>query len=452
MKRLFTPIRILFFTLLASCLQAQEQSGFYLPYQMPTHAFVRFNTFVANPAFPLIVNYQEHNVGLYYRSQWTGYTDSNFSLMGLSYGYNWKEINTVNAFLYKQNASIMTNYGVVLGYGHLVEISDQFKIHMGLNVIPTFSGLDKGRIRVADPNDPLLNVGNSFGINIQPGVNIALGNFHFGGTAENLIDYSLGAKKAMTGFRDKTFTAHLMYREPLDSRNDLLENGYWSVMLKGTKEYDGLNFGGGALFDLPALGWVNLGYTQRNGLLAAVGVNIRQQWSIGIEYENPIGVKVPQLGNTFGVYLNMQFGGERQKRTPPPTPKPPRPKPIPVPVDTLPKSKPLPPPPPPKTDEDLQKDNTIPNRPVDKKIEKIDGVVKGHYVIIGVYANPKNAFDFKQRMSKRYTIGSFVKPQNSYTYVYLGAGAMSLEEAQKVMMQNALKPDFYSGIWVLEVK
>ena len=89
---------------------------------------------------------------------------------------------------------------------------------------------------------------------------------------------------------------------------------------------------------------------------------------------------------------------------------------------------------------------------MDKKIEKIDGVVKGHYVIIGVYANPKNAFDFKQRMGKRYTVGSFVKPQNSYTYVYLGAGAMSLEEAQKIMVQNALKPDFYSGIWVLEVK
>ena len=62
---------------------AQEQKGFYVPYQMPTHAFVRFNTFVANPAAPLVVNYQEHNVGLYYRNQWMGYKNDNFSLMGL---------------------------------------------------------------------------------------------------------------------------------------------------------------------------------------------------------------------------------------------------------------------------------------------------------------------------------------------------------------------------------
>jgi len=80
---------------------AQEQKGYYMPYQMPTHAFVRFNTFVANPAFPLIVNYQEHNVGLYYRNQWSGYKNDNFSLMGLSYGRNWRETSSMNAISQK---------------------------------------------------------------------------------------------------------------------------------------------------------------------------------------------------------------------------------------------------------------------------------------------------------------------------------------------------------------
>ena len=47
-------ICILFLTMVSTW--AQEQKGFYVPYQMPTHAFVRFNTFVANPAAPSVVN------------------------------------------------------------------------------------------------------------------------------------------------------------------------------------------------------------------------------------------------------------------------------------------------------------------------------------------------------------------------------------------------------------
>jgi len=114
---------------------AQEQKGYYMPYQMPTHAFVRFNTFVANPAFPLIVNYQEHNVGLYYRNQWSGYKNDNFSLMGLSYGRNWRETSSMNAMVFKRNATVMTNYGVVLNYGHLITLSS-FK---GCSHLFTFS-------------------------------------------------------------------------------------------------------------------------------------------------------------------------------------------------------------------------------------------------------------------------------------------------------------------------
>ena len=445
--------RICIFFLAAAAAWAQEQKGFYVPYQMPTHAFVRFNTFVANPAFPLVVNYQEHNVGLYYRNQWSGYKNDNFSLMGLSYGRNWRGTSSVNAFLYKRNVTVMTNYGVVLNYGHLITLSDKLRIGMGLNVIPSFSGLDKGRIRVADPADPLLEVGNSFDFVLQPGGYIAFGDFYLAGTAENLIDYASGAAKAMTEFRDKTLTAHLMYRKALESNNDLLENGYWSVALRATKEFDGLNFGGHAMIDLPALGWANLGYTQRNGLIAGVGFNLRQQWSLGIEYENAMGVKVPQLGNTFGVYLNVQFGGDRQKRTPPPPPKPPR---LPVvPVEEKPKEdkpkeedKPLVPPTP-----GVEKKDTKPNQaPISIKTETMEGVPAGHYVIIGVYANFRNAYNFREQMSKRYEVNSFVNKKNSLTYIHLGKGALSLEDAQNLMRKYMLNIDFIGGIWVLEVK
>ena len=430
---------------------AQEQKGFYMPYQMPTHAFVRFNTFVANPAFPLIVNYQEHNVGLYYRNQWSGYKNDNFSLMGLSYGRNWRETSSMNAMVFKRNATVMTNYGVVLNYGHLITLSDQVRIGLGLSVVPSFSGLDKGRIRAADPTDPLLNVGNSFDINVQPGGYIAFGDFYIAGMAENLIDYSSGAGKAMTEFRDKTFTAHLMYRTALESNNSLLENGYWSAAFRATKEYDGYNFGGSAMLDLPALGWLNVGYTQRNGLLAGVGVNLRQQWSLGVEYENPIGVKIPQLGSTFGVYLNVQFGGERQKVAPPPTPRNPtkRPEIVQVTPEKTEEKKPEPL----VKQPDLTKMPVKPNQaPISVKIETMEGVPPGHYVIIGVYASARNAFNFRQQMAKRYEVGTFVNKKNGLNYVYLGKGNMSLEEAQALMRKQMVNIDFVGGIWVLEVK
>ena len=430
---------------------AQEQKGYYMPYQMPTHAFVRFNTFVANPAFPLIVNYQEHNVGLYYRNQWSGYKNDNFSLMGLSYGRNWRETSSMNAMVFKRNATVMTNYGVVLNYGHLITLSDQVRIGLGLSVVPSFSGLDKGRIRAADPTDPLLNVGNSFDINVQPGGYIAFGDFYIAGMAENLIDYSSGAGKAMTEFRDKTFTAHLMYRTALESNNSLSENGYWSAAFRATKEYDGYNFGGSAMLDLPALGWLNVGYTQRNGLLAGVGVNLRQQWSLGVEYENPIGVKIPQLGSTFGVYLNVQFGGERQKVAPPPTPRNPtkRPEIVQVTPEKTEEKKPEPL----VKQPDLTKMPVKPNQaPISVKIETMEGVPPGHYVIIGVYASARNAFNFRQQMAKRYEVGTFVNKKNGLNYVYLGKGSMSLEEAQALMRKQMVNIDFIGGIWVLEVK
>lgn len=357
----------------------------------------------------------------------------------------------MNAMVFKRNATVMTNYGVVLNYGHLITLSDQVRIGLGLSVVPSFSGLDKGRIRAADPTDPLLNVGNSFDINVQPGGYIAFGDFYIAGMAENLIDYSSGAGKAMTEFRDKTFTAHLMYRTALESNNSLLENGYWSAAFRATKEYDGYNFGGSAMLDLPALGWLNVGYTQRNGLLAGVGVNLRQQWSLGVEYENPIGVKIPQLGSTFGVYLNVQFGGERQKVAPPPTPRNPtkRPEIVQVTPEKTEEKKPEPL----VKQPDLTKVPVKPNQaPISVKIETMEGVSPGHYVIIGVYASARNAFNFRQQMAKRYEVGTFVNKKNGLNYVYLGKGNMSLEEAQALMRKQMVNIDFMGGIWVLEVK
>ena len=102
---------------------------------------------------------------------------------------------------------------------------------------------------------------------------------------------------------------------------------------------------------------------------------------------------------------------------------------------------------------ELTKVPVKPNQPpISVKIETMEGVPPGHYVIIGVYASARNAFNFRQQMAKRYEVGIFVNKKNSLNYVYLGKGSMSLEEAQNLMRKQMINVDFVGGIWVLEVK
>ena len=90
--------------------------------------------------------------------------------------------------------------------------------------------------------------------------------------------------------------------------------------------------------------------------------------------------------------------------------------------------------------------------PIAVKTETMEGVPAGHYVVIGVYANFRNAYNFLQQMGKRYEVSSFVNKKNALTYVYLGKGALSLEDAQNLMRKYMLNIDFIGGIWVLEAK
>lgn len=469
LKRIYLGLMMLFWANIFA-----QDASFYLPYQMPTHSSVKFNTFLANPAFPLL-GFQEQNAGLYYRQQWSGFKNDNFNLMGLSYGINWNEISSANAFVYRRNAGIMSNTGIVLNYGHYVQFSDNMGLRLGLNVIPMYSGIDENRVIINAPNDPLLNFKKTFGLTAQPGFDFNFGDltrssFHVGVTAENLFDYSFADSKAMTAFADKTFTGHLMYRSMYDSNSSILEDGHWQVMFRATKEQDQLNMTGNVAVDLPRLGWTYLGYTQKYGVFAGVGFHINDILSIGFEYENGAGAKIKQLGHTWGVHINGQFGGDRQKAsrlsrekqqaqrqkarekarqriesrrtdarkqiTPP------------VVKDTIPKTTPTPPPPkvdkveePPKVEPVIRVQNIA-----------SDKIPPGHYVVVGVFRDPRNAFRYIQELRKKYQVAGFVHPKTNFTYVYVGGAALSREAAEAIHGKNMFNPDFNTGnIWILHV-
>ncbi len=477
-KKIYIGIMLLFCTKTLA-----QDTSYYLPYQMPTHAAVKFHTFLANPALPLL-GYQEQNVGLYYRTQWMGYKDDSFSLMGASYGINWNETSSVNAFVYKRNVGVFSNTGVVLNYGHQVEFYDGMGLRLGLNVVPTFTSVDRGRIIVHSETDPLLNSKSSFGFTLQPGFDINIGKVHFGVTAENLFDYSLGSKKSMTPFDDKTFTGHLMYRSQVDSSTDMFEDGYWSVTARATKESKELNLSANILFDMPKLGWTYAGYSQKYGIFAGLGFHIKEYLSIGLEYEKDVAAKIPRLGNTFGAYVNLQFAGDRQKAAASlrlkqkmkrdearkraeerrlrnaanmaqkPEPKPVEP-PKPVVQDSVPKTTtPKPPDPEPKI-KDRGPDTDVFGLGIRVRTDKISNpkIPPGYYVVVGVYSDPRNAFRFIQEYRKKYSVAGFLHPQFNKTYVYLGSAGMGVEEARTLYQQNLMNNDFSTtGIWILKVE
>lgn len=468
LKRIYLGLMMLFWANIFA-----QDASFYLPYQMPTHSSVKFNTFLANPAFPLL-GFQEQNAGIHYRSQWMGYKDESFTLMGASYGVNWNEISSANAFVYKRNAGIMSNIGVVLNYGHYVQFSDAMGLRLGLNVIPMYSGIDESRVVINTP-DPLLSFKKTFGLTAQPGFDFNFGDltrssFHVGATAENLFDYSFADSKAMTSFSDKTITGHLMYRSMMQGSSEMFEDGHWAAMLRATREQSEINLGGHVAFDFPRLGWTYLGYTQKYGIFAGLGFNINDYLSLGLEYENGAGAKIKQLGSTFGVHINAQFGGDRQKSSQlsrerqqaqrqkarekarqriesrradarkPVTP--------PVVKDTVPKTTPTPPPPPPAKVEEPPKVEPV------IRVQNIasDKIPPGHYVVVGVFRDPRNAFRYIQELRKKYQVAGFVHPKTNFTYVYVGGAALSREAAEAIHSKNMFNPDFNTGnIWILHV-
>lgn len=472
------------FSLLFCAKNFAQDVSYYLPYQMPTHTAVKFHTFVTNPALPLL-GFQEQNVGLYYRTQWLGYKNENFALMGASYGINWNETSSVNALVYKRNVGILSNTGVVLNYGHQVQFSDDVGLRLGLNVIPTYTAIDQSRIVLHKPNDPFLDARSTFGITAQPGFDMNIGGVHFGVTAENAFDYSVANTKMMTSFEDKSFTGHLMYRALMDSNSEIFENGSWSAMARVTKEGKEINLSANVFFDMPKLGWTYVGYTQKYGIFAGLGFNINDYLSIGFEYEKDIASKIPNLGNTFGVYTNFQFGGDRQRTSallrqkqkqrrqkarekaeqrlknrieksqipkvepkPEPVAQPPKPEPAPS-EPTQATAQPTPS----VVEPPRGPDTALPGTDIRVRKDNIasDKIPAGYYVVVGVYSDPRNAFRFIQELRKKYELAGFLHPLNNRSYVYLSGAGLSAEEAVNVYNKNLLNNDFVSGIWILQV-
>lgn len=465
--KIISKITVLVFVLCTQYLLGQSD-GNYLPYELPGHTAVKYNTYLMNPAFP-IFGKNESQITFFHRNQWMGFKEDKFNTFGLSYGKKWggdagkKTVvddgnNMAHGLIFQRTASIFANTGVLGNYVHQVEISDDNFLRLGINAVFARSSINKSKVR-ANVNDPLIENAKAVSIiNIQPGFDINFNEMHFGITAENLLDYAFSAGEMAVPFNEKSLTAHAMYRHALDSNSDFLEDAVLTVLAKGKKSSDNFQLGGHVMLDAK-MGWAYAGYDQKYGAFGGLGFNIANHVSIGFGYEQSVAAYVSELGGSYDIVLSYQFGGKHHIRPPKVTPTPPTP---PAPVVEKPKpavatptvsetKTPTTPPAPkkPKTVSEQLKDRmTL----VEDKIAGA-GIPEGHYVVIGVYRNAGGAYDMLRKVRQLgISVFSFKHPENQMTYLYIEKPFASRGEAGEAMINLLRRPEFKnSKVWVLKV-
>ena len=446
-----------------------QDAANYLPYELPGHTAVKYNTYLMNPAFP-IFGKNESQVALFYRSQWMGVKDDKFSTFGLSYGRKWggdagkRNVHDdgndmAHGLLFQRTASIFSNTGILGNFVHQMEIGDESFLRLGINAAFSRTSIDKSKVR-SNVSDPLIE--NSKGaniINIQPGFDMNFGEIHFGITAENLLDYAFSTGEMAVPFNEKSLTAHVMYRHALDSNSDFLEDAVLTLMGKGKKSNDNFQYGAHAMLDAK-MGWGYVGYDRKYGIFGGLGFNIANHFSIGFGYEQTVANYVAELGGSYDVMLSYQFGGKHHIKPPKAEPPKPTPPPAPKPVTPVAETKtattePPAPPAPPATPKKPKTLTQQLNERMTLVVDKIAGlgIPEGHYVVVGVYKNPRGAFEMLRNI-KNLGINAltFKHPENDMTYVYIEKPYATRGEAGEAMINLLQRPNFKnSKVWVLKV-
>ena len=466
--KIISKITVLVFVLCTQYLLGQSD-GNYLPYELPGHTAVKYNTYLMNPAFP-IFGKNESQITFFHRNQWMGFKEDKFNTFGLSYGKKWggdagkKTVvddgnNMAHGLIFQRTASIFANTGVLGNYVHQVEISDDNFLRLGINAVFARSSIDKSKVR-ANVNDPLIENAKAVNIiNIQPGFDINFNEMHFGITAENLLDYAFSAGEMAVPFNEKSLTAHAMYRHALDSNSDFLEDAIFAVLAKGKKSSDNFQLGGHVMLDAK-MGWAYAGYDQKYGAFGGLGFNIANHVSIGFGYEQSIAAYVSELGGSYDIVLSYQFGGKHHIKPPKVTPTPPttpapaveKPKPA-VATPTVSETKtPTTLPPAPKKPKPISEQLKDRMTLVEDKIAGA-GIPEGHYVVIGVYRNASGAYEMLKKVRQLgLSVFSFKHPENQMTYLYIEKPFASRGEAGEAMINLLRRPEFRnSKVWVLKV-
>ncbi|WP_196889112.1 PorP/SprF family type IX secretion system membrane protein [Aureivirga sp. CE67] len=273
---------------------------------IPTHNFVKYNSFLLNPTFSFIVQ-KNRAFTLYSRTQWVDFENSPEILM-MDYAGAINEKSGLGLGIYQHTTGVIKNFGGLANYAYGIKLSEKIMLSLGFNLNYFKSGLNIADIQTSGVYDPLLEeIGNESLVTFAPGLNLTLGSFDVGVYSNNLVDYNFRTKKELTAFSDKTFSGHLMYTKRFDS-GKLLNGGRLSVMALGEKEGQGdISYGGNFILEIPRL-WINAGYNSFYGASAGIGVNFAEgSLSLGYTIEKGLTNELQYFGATHDLYLSYNF-------------------------------------------------------------------------------------------------------------------------------------------------
>nr|WP_321412102.1 PorP/SprF family type IX secretion system membrane protein [uncultured Allomuricauda sp.] len=295
-------------------LQAQEENHPYVSYDVPFQNLLKFNRFLINPTFSSIREDKSY-INFFHRSQSADF-DNNRQNYFLSYSARLNDRIGLGFSLYNQREGVISNLGVMANYSHGIQLGEESSLTFGVNIPYYVSSYDPSRA-VALEEDPVLsNASESSIISFQPGLNLSLGKFDFGVFAQNLVDFNLRSGESLTQFKQKTFSGHLQYVHQLEQGKGIFEDA--RLMPLARARFEGSAdpvFGGGVIFDLPKLGWIQAGYDQFYGASAGTGFNLNQRLSFGYNFEKSLVNSIANLGVTHEISIAYSFVPNLSKNT-----------------------------------------------------------------------------------------------------------------------------------------
>ena len=289
-----------------SLIHVAAQEDPYVSIEIPAQNMLKFNRFMINPTFSTVRENKSY-INVFHRNQWIQY-DEAFNTYLLSYSGRVGDKTGLGLSLYGQNFGTISNFGVLANYAYGLRLAENTVFTFGLNLSYYKSGFDQNQSITTEPDPRLAELqGNSL-FSVQPGFNLAIGDFDVGFYAENLFDYNIKTSKSLTGFSEKTFSGHLQYTKQLKNSDGLLNDGRLLVLARGRKQADReFNLSGSLMLDLPRLGWIQGGFDDYYGASIGLGFNLNKRISLGYTFERGVSGSTVNLGPTHEISFAYSF-------------------------------------------------------------------------------------------------------------------------------------------------
>lgn len=297
---------LVFFTTVALFSQSLPEDQYN---SFSSRSFLKFDSFFTVPTFSLM-NYERQSIGLVSRVSNVQFEDAS-RLHILNYSSKLSEKAGVGLAVFQQEVGVFRDFGAMANYAYQLQVGSRSSLVLGFNFFYSKRGVDGSAVLTSQPDALVSNYQDKSVVVFQPAITYIYKDFYGGVFLENILDYNLKESGMVSGFADKTFSAHLGYGYKFENATGLFSNAKLNVMgVARRAKKEGFSYAGNVLIDLPKAGWLKAGYDKLFGINAGLGVNISDRLSVGYAYE-----KRDNLGvvNEFGI--TYKFGNYKRKKT-----------------------------------------------------------------------------------------------------------------------------------------